>query len=58
LQLDLSDLQLVKAVAEAGSLVRTAPQLHLTPSALSHRLSRLEPRLGAAEAGMRPPTRR
>lgn len=42
---DFSDVRLVVAVAEEGSLTRAAARLHVTPSALSHRLRKLEARL-------------
>jgi len=42
------DLRLVDAVVRHGSLTRAARELHLTPSALSHRLTELERRLGLA----------
>ena len=46
LQLDVRDLRLVAAVAEAGNLSRAARVLHLTQSTLSHHLAALEARLG------------
>src|SRR5437016_7021211 len=44
--LDLEDLRLVAAVCEHRTLSRAALILHLSQSALSHRLSSLEDRLG------------
>jgi LysR family transcriptional regulator for metE and metH len=44
--LDLEDLKLVVAVCEHGTLSLAALNLHLSQSALSHRLSSLEDRLG------------
>jgi LysR family transcriptional regulator for metE and metH len=45
--LNLEDLRLVVAVCEHGTLSRAAMTLYLSQSALSHRLSNLEDRLGA-----------
>src|SRR5215207_7441731 len=47
LHLDVRDLRLVAAVAEAGNLSRAARVVHLTQSTLSHHLADLEARLGA-----------
>lgn len=44
--LEIRDLQLLAAVAETGSLAKASLVLHVTPSALSHRLRRLEHMLG------------
>ena len=47
LHLDVRDLRLVAAVADAGNLSRASRVLHLTQSTLSHHLADLEARLGA-----------
>jgi LysR family transcriptional regulator for metE and metH len=46
--LDVRDLALVQAVAGTGSVTRAGAVLHLTQSALSHRLRSVESRLGTA----------
>jgi DNA-binding transcriptional LysR family regulator len=43
---ELRHLRLIKTVASEGSLVRAAPLLHLTQSALSHQLLRIEEAVG------------
>ena len=45
--LGLRHLRLIKTVASAGSLVRAAPVLHLTQSALSHQLLKIEEEIGS-----------
>jgi LysR family transcriptional regulator, regulator for metE and metH len=47
MDLDLRDLKLVRAIVELGGLTRAGEALHLTPSALSHRLADLERRVGS-----------
>jgi LysR family transcriptional regulator for metE and metH len=46
LTLDVGDLSLVRAIADTGSVTRAGARLHLTQSALSHRLRAVESRLG------------
>ena len=46
LNLDVPDLALVREVADTGSVTRAGARLHLTQSALSHRLRAMEERLG------------
>ena len=47
LSLDVRDLALVREIASTGSVTRAGTRLHLTQSALSHRLRAIEERLGA-----------
>jgi len=47
LSLDVRDLSLVREIAETGSVTRAGARLHLTQSALSHRLRSVEERLGS-----------
>ena len=44
--LDIRDLELVAAIAEEGTVTAAGLRLHVTQSALSHRLKDLEARLG------------
>jgi LysR family transcriptional regulator, regulator for metE and metH len=44
--LEISHLQMVDAVARAGTVTRAAEELHVTQPAVSHRLRELEQRLG------------
>lgn len=46
--LERNHLAIVRAVAERGSLTAAAEQLHLTQSALSHTMRKLEDQLGVA----------
>ena len=46
-KLDSRDLHLVQQIAELGSLTAAAEQLHVTQSAVSQRLAKLQQRLGA-----------
>ncbi|MET9881897.1 LysR family transcriptional regulator [Streptomyces sp. NPDC006430] len=46
MDVDLRDLELLAATAEAGSLTAAAEQLYVSQPALSQRLTRLEDRLG------------
>jgi LysR family transcriptional regulator for metE and metH len=46
--LDRAHLEIVSAVAEHGSLTAAAEKLHLTQSALSHTIRKLEEQLGVA----------
>jgi LysR family transcriptional regulator for metE and metH len=48
ISLEVPDLALVREVAGTGSLTRAGARLHLTQSALSHRLRAVESRLGTA----------
>jgi LysR family transcriptional regulator for metE and metH len=48
LTLDVRDLSLVSEIAGTGSVTRAGTRLHLTQSALSHRLRSIESRLGTA----------
>jgi len=45
-QLDLKDLYLVRAIAECDGVTAAARALHLSQSAVSHHLARIEGRLG------------
>ena len=44
--LEIKDLALVRAIAEAGGVSKAGQALHLSQSAVSHHLTRLEQRLG------------
>ena len=48
LAIDVGDLQLVQAIAEDGTVTGAGATLHLTQSALSHRLKDLEDRLAVS----------
>jgi LysR family transcriptional regulator for metE and metH len=48
MELEIRDLRLVQAIAEEGSVTRAGERLHLSQSALSHRLRAVESRLGVA----------
>ncbi|MEU4730504.1 LysR family transcriptional regulator [Streptomyces sp. NPDC023588] len=48
MDMDLRDLELLDATAEAGSLTAAAERLYVSQPALSQRLTRLEARLGMA----------
>lgn len=45
-RLDIESLRAMKAVAAAGSVTRAAAKLNLTQSAVSHKIKRLEERIG------------
>jgi LysR family transcriptional regulator, regulator for metE and metH len=47
-QLERSHLAIVRAVDQHGSLTAAAEHLHLTQSALSHAVRKLEDQLGVA----------
>jgi molybdate transport repressor ModE-like protein len=46
LRLDIESLRAMKAVASTGSVTRAAVKLNLTQSAVSHKIKRLEERIG------------
>lgn len=46
MRLDIDSLRTFKTVVELGGITRAAQQLHLTQSAVSHKLARLEDRIG------------
>ena len=46
MRLDIESLRAVKTVADAGGVTRAAERLHLTQSAVSHKIKRLEDRIG------------
>ena len=46
MRLDIESLRAVKTVADSGGVTRAAARLHLTQSAVSHKIKRLEDRIG------------
>ena len=50
----LADLEALVRVAELGTLAKAARSLHLSPSALSRRLGKLEERLGVLPGAVTP----
>lgn len=46
MDIEIGDLELLRAVARTGTLTRASEQLYVSQSALSHRLRRLEDQLG------------
>ena len=59
MRLDIESLRALKTVAEVGGVTRAAERLRLTQSAVSHKIKRLEERVGRplfrrAENGLRP----
>ncbi len=46
MRLDIESLRALKTVADAGGVTRAAERLHLTQSAVSHKIKRLEDRIG------------
>lgn len=46
MRLDIESLRALKTVVEAGGVTRAAGRLHLTQSAVSHKIKRLEDRIG------------
>jgi DNA-binding transcriptional LysR family regulator len=46
-RIELRDLRLVREISRYASITRAATALHLSPSAASHRLAKLERNIGA-----------
>lgn len=48
MHIDITDLELVRAICEQGSITRAAERIHMTQSAASWRLGKLETQIGSA----------